>query len=292
MLNVEPFVHTAELASFSAAARRLGVSPAAISKAVARLEEELGVQLLERTSRRVGLTAEGEVWLEHCRVALDALQAGRDRIQASSGAVRGEVRITASPVLGMRVGAALGRLLDRHPELDVTCTFTDDYLSLAADEADLAVRMGSLDDSALVARRLATCRWVTVAAPAYLARAPELKRPADLVAHRCLKFLGPHGRVTEWDLDGVAVPTSLRIGDGNALVQAAVAGVGVIRVFDFVADEAVREGRLVPVLERWEGEGPAIHLVCRAGRQDVPRLRVVIDHLVEAFRVEPFRAAR
>ncbi|MEZ4316452.1 MAG: LysR substrate-binding domain-containing protein [Myxococcota bacterium] len=286
-MNVEPFVLTAELRSFSAAARRLGVSPAAVSKAVARLEDELGVQLLERTSRRVGLTAEGEVWLEHARTALDALAAGRDRIQSVSRAARGEVRLTAPPVLASLVGAALGRLLDRHPDLELSCAFTDGYLSLAGDETDLALRVGALADSALVARKVRTCRLVTVAAPAYLARAPELRRPQDLAAHRCLKFLGPEGRITEWTLCDPPPPTSVRIGDGNALIEAAIAGVGVVRVFDFAVEEAVRQGRLVRVLERWDAEGPPVHLLCRPGRQDVPRFRVVMDHLVASMARSP-----
>ena len=284
-MNLEPFVHTAELRSFSAAARKLGISPAAVSKAVSRLEAELGVTLLVRTSRRVGLTPEGEVWLAHSRQAIDALAAGRERLVAATSAPRGAVRISASPVLGGVLAGVWCRLLERYPEVAVVCTFTDALVSLAADDADLALRVGALDDSALRSRRLATCRWATVAAPAYLARMPEPLRPADLAEHRCLKYVATTGRPAGWHWDGddTEPPTTLRLGNGNALIEAALAGAGIAQVFGFLVEEHLESGRLVEVLGRWAAPGPDIHLVYEPSKRDLPRVGAVIELLVERF---------
>lgn len=288
-MNLEPFVYTAQLQSFTAAARHLGVSVAAVSKAVARLEADLGVQLLVRTSRSVSLTPEGQVWLAHCETALDALAAGRDRLHEARHHVGGRVRVTSSPVLGDVLAKALGALVGAHPHLQLDVRLTDVTESLAADEADVAVRLGSLPDSGLLARRAATLSWCIVASPAYLAEAPPLTDPDELRGHTCLHFLAPDGRTVGWTFAGraVEVPRSLALGSGTALYAAALAGVGVAQVFRFMARSAIAEGRLVPVLEPWAAPGPPVYVVRRPG-DDVPRVRVVTDHLYrELARLDP-----
>jgi len=281
-MNLEPFVYTAQLRSFTQAARQLGVSVAAVSKAVARMEDDLGVRLLVRTSRSVSLTPEGEVWLASCEAALSALQRGHDRLQAAMDHVRGPVRVTTSPVLGGVMARVLGSLAATHPDLELSCELTDATASLAADEADIAVRLGKLTDSDLLARRVTELQWVTVASPAYLADAPPLTHPDQLGGHRCVRFLGPRGRLAPWRFAGlqVEVPRGLALGSGNAVVQAALAGVGVTQAFRFMTREAEARGRLVRVLEAWDAPGPAVNVLRRPG-DDVLRVRVVADHLAE-----------
>lgn len=279
MMNLEPFVWTARLHSFSAAARRLGVTPTAVSKAVARLEEELGVRLLSRSSRHVELTAEGTIWLEHAERALDALQTGRARLAAASEP-QGPVRLTTSPVLGPLLVGRLGRLMDRHPRLELSLRLSDSIESLASGANDIALRVGELEDTHLLAREVFTTRWVWVASPAYLARMGTPQRPSDLERHRCLKYLGPDGRATPWPLDATT-PTSLEVGDGNTLIQAARVGLGIAAVFERTVTQALAAGDLVRVLDA--RPGPPVHLLCRVSDRKLPRVRAVFDHLANVL---------
>lgn len=290
--GIEAFVHTAEQLSFRGAARRLGITPAAVSKAVAKLEARMSVQLLERTSRKVALTPEGASYLRHCRAALDALQAGRDSVSQASGVPQGRLVVSIPYILGGSLVALLPRLLSRHPKLEVDLRATDRYVSLLEEGVDVAVRIGELDDSALVARRLRSPRWVTVAAPAYLARHPAgpPRTPADLREHVCLKFASG-GSDVPWRFSPsaggsgeiVKLPTSHRLDQGELLVGAALRGVGVAQVFDFLVDTHLAEGRLVELLAHQSAAGPPVHALCRGGRQRTPRIRVFIDLLVESF---------
>ncbi len=284
------FVHTAEQRSFRGAARLLGISAAAVSKAVARLEEELGVVLLHRTSRRVDLTPEGARFLAHARAALDAVQAGLDEVAATRDVAEGEVRISLSVVLGRVLVASLPRLLQRHPRLRPVLSFADRTASLAADEVDIALRMGALPDSALVARRLRAPRQLTCASPALVARFGAPSRPADLDRVPGLGFLTPSGQVLPWRFQGRdgaveerPVPPGPRIDQGEMLVEAAVAGLGVVQAPDVLVQPFLAQGRLLPLLESWTCDGLPLHALCSPGRQRTPRVRAVLDHVTEVF---------
>ncbi|MBX2801247.1 MAG: LysR family transcriptional regulator [Myxococcales bacterium] len=283
-MNLAPFVLTAELSSFSAAARQLGVSPAAVSKAVARMESDLGVRLLERTSRQVLLTDEGRIWLEHARAALTALETGRQQLAAAVDRIAGPVRVSGSPVLGPEIARILGRVAAAHPELDVQCRFTDALESLTAGSTDIAVRVGALPDSGLLARRVHRVRWVVVASPDYLRTAPELTTPHDLSRHACLHYCSTDGAITQWELpDGIQLRPGLKVSDGNALIAAATAGVGVAQVFECTVADALRRGALVDVLPEHRPQGPPIHLLYSATKRRAARFRVVIDALSQSL---------
>ncbi|MEZ4445488.1 MAG: LysR family transcriptional regulator [Polyangiaceae bacterium] len=285
--GIEAFVHTAEQLSFRRAARMLGISTAAVSKAVAKLEERLGVQLLERTSRKVTLTPEGSAYLRHCQRALDALEAGHDAVQLSSRVAQGRLVVSVPYVLGPAVVRALPRLADRHPRLEVELRVTDRHVKLHDEGIDVAVRIGKLPDSDLVARRLASPRWVIAASPGYLAGHGVPLAPGDLSTHRCLKFLGPRGAVVEWQLAGegaeVVVPTTHRFDRGELLVEAAVTGLGIVQAFDFLVEDHLRAGRLVEVLPAHAAPGPPVHVLCRRGRQRVPKVRVFLDLMLQSL---------
>lgn len=289
--HIEPFVHVAEKRSFRAAAQHLGVTPAAVSKAVAALEAELGVRLLHRTSRHVAPTPEGEVYLRHCREALDRLVAGRDLVTHAAQVASGRLKVSLSFVLGRLVVAALPRLLSRYPGLVVHLSFSDVPINLVEQEVDVALRIGDLDDSALVARRLRRPRWVLVASPNYLARVGAPEDPADLARHAALHFNRPTGQPAPWRfaaIDGTEAhpflaERPLLLDHGDLLVDAAIAGLGLAQVFDFMVAEPVRRGELVEVLADRSLPGPPISALCLAGRQRVPKIRAFIDFAVEVF---------
>ncbi len=287
--GIATFVRVAEARSFNKAAADLGVSPAATSKAVSRLEEELGVALFVRTSRSVSLTTEGEVLLARSREAVDAVQAGRDLVAQSQKVAQGEVQLTLPPVLSRVIVPGLGRLASRHPRLTFRLSITDRVAKLAEEQIDVAVRMGELPDSSLVARALRTPRWVTLASPAYLARYGTPERPDDLAKHNCLAFVPPRGVAQAWWFRTLrhAPPAvmqphgNLLVDDADSLVTAALSGMGVCQVLDFMADDHVQRGLLVEVLADHAADGPPIHALCAPRRQRSPRVRVVLELMDE-----------
>lgn len=284
-----PFVHTAELRSFRGAAERLGVSVAAVSKAVAKLERDLGVRLLTRTSRSVRPTTEGELLLQHGRSALATLQDAHDLVAAARTTARGELRVTIPFILGPTVMQALPAFARRHPGVAVRLVVTDRWLKMAEGEIDVAVRIGELPDSSLVAKRLRTTRWCTLATPAHLAREGTPATPAELAGHECLRFLATTGRARDWTfaIDGrsTTVATSGRfvVDQGELLLQGALAGLGLCQVLDFMAEPHVRAGRLVEVMRPFAAEGPTIHAVTTAGRARNAAVRAFLGFLAEVF---------
>lgn len=289
--GIEPFVRTADLRSFRAAAQSLGISPAAVSKSVAALEQRLDVRLLNRTSRRVSLTPEGAEFLAHCRSALDHLDAGQRALARSREQVSGTLRASISRVLEQPVTRALPTLRAAHPDLHLDLRFSDRYAGLLADEVDVAVRIGHLADSTLIARRLRATWWRLVASPEY-ARAHGLPaHPAELRDHTCLRFRSPEGVLTPWvfvldpkeDPTLLDVPAQICMDSGVALVNAAIAGAGITHAFDFLVDDLVASGALIDVLLPFMAPGPPIHAVMTEGRQRTPNLRVFVDFLAQAL---------
>ncbi len=286
--GVLPFAYVAEEKSFRRAAERLGVTAAAVSKAVGRLEEELGVRLLNRTTRRVSLSPEGELYLARCREAIAQVRAGRDLVAMAGTAARGPLEVSLSPALGSYLVGRLPAFLARYPGIEVNLHLSDRLTRLVDERIDVAIRIGDLPDSTLVSRLLLRPRWTTVAAPAYLAQRGTPESPADLVSHACLAFRSPRGRIVPWTfLDRPRagdtqphLPTGNLIVDaGSLLVNAAVAGAGLCQTLDVLVEDAIREGRLVEVLADYAAPGPPVHALCIPGQQRTPRIRSFLDHL-------------
>jgi DNA-binding transcriptional LysR family regulator len=272
--GVIPFVQVAELASFRKAAERLGVTPAAISKAIARLEEELGARLFYRTSRRVSLTEDGQLYYERCREAVAQLTLGRESLARRERAPRGVLTLTTSPILGALVIPALARFSARHPNVSLKLTLSDHTSHMADEGIDVAIRIGGLEDSSLVAKKLFATRWVTVAAPAYLARRGTPKRVEDLANHACLRFLRPRGTEQGFEmLDDEGRARTVRVGgplavdQGEVLVAAAVMGMGLVQAPDFVVERHLADAVLVEVLRDRAPDGPAVHALTLPGRR-------------------------
>jgi LysR family transcriptional regulator for bpeEF and oprC len=278
------FVAVAEELSFTKAARRLGVSTAAVSKAVLTLEARLGVPLLVRSTRSVALTHEGARYAARAREAVGALEAGRDEVLAAR-APQGTVRVSLPPVLVAPVTDSLPAFLARHPRVDVALDVTNALARFPADGVDVGVRMGPLAWSSLMARPAGALRWLCVCAPSLAARLPRIKTIADLDDVDAVAFVGPEGKVRPWALrvddrsvDVVPRAVRLRVNDGRALVDAARAGIGVVHLASYMVQSALADGSLVEVCPQWAGPGPAVTLVGARERWRAPAVRAFVQH--------------
>lgn len=287
--GVVPFVAAAEAKSFREAARRLALTPSAVSKAISRLEARLGLRLLNRSARVVSLTEEGEAFLRGCREAVTSVQRAEEQVVHAHRAPRGRLTVSLPLILGkLVVLPALKRFSERYPALSVHVSLTDRVVSLADDNVDAVVRVGTLSDSRLTSRKLRDVRWVTVAAPAYLARRGIPRTPAELASHNCLKFVLPSGTAQEWEFASfdarpstVTTSGSLLCDHGEGLIEAACSGLGVFQAHDYSVAEALSAGRLVEVLSDFAAPGPPISLVVAPGKRASPKVRAFVDFMLE-----------
>jgi LysR family transcriptional regulator, regulator for bpeEF and oprC len=283
--GVVPFVAVAEERSFRRAAARLGVSPAAVSKAVQALEAALGVTLFARGSRAVGLTPEGELLFERSRAAVAALEGAREAMESARRVPEGELCVSAPFVLTALLASGLALLRARYPRLTFRALVTDRLSRMAEESVDIAVRVGPLPESSLVVRRLRATRLVTVAAPGYLSRRGAPTRVEDLARHDCLVLVAPDGRPRPYLFRGGPHPVTptILIDQAPLLVDGALAGLGVTQLFDFMAAPLLRQGLLTQLLEEEAADGPPIHAVCTPGRRASPRIRAAFSAFADAF---------
>ncbi|WP_447777440.1 LysR family transcriptional regulator [Variovorax boronicumulans] len=282
--GLESFVRAADLQSFARAGRDLGISASAVGKNVARLEAQMGVRLFHRTTRQVRLTAEGAMFHERCRRILDELGDARAMLQDAVATPRGRLRVSL-PTIGYRfLLPILPAFKARYPEIELDLDFNDRLVDVVAEGVDVAIRSGELVDSQLVARRLGPFSFVLAASPAYLAEHGKPQVPADLVRHSCLRYkFVTGGKIEDWDLPGLPpqLPPGLVCNNMEAMLGAAVAGLGIAYMPDFLARDALRRGELQRVL--------APHLVRRgqfsalwpSSRQLSPKVRAFVDFASE-----------
>lgn len=293
--SLEIFVAVARRLSFAAVAAERDVDASSISRAVAALERDLGVRLLQRTTRRMTLTEAGEAYRRRVEAVLDELQAARDEVLADARGPTGTLRLTCSVAFGQTLVLSLLKpLRTRYPQLGVELLMSDVNLDLVAEGIDLAIRLGPPPaDSSLVARRLMDTRYRVVASPEYLASAPSLETPADLHRHALLRF-PLAGFRSGWrfrDPAGVeeTVPVSgqLLISSALGLRTAAVDGLGVALLADWLVDEDLSTGRLVACLENWAvtaTEFDTAAWLIYPGRAYLPnKVRVAVDFLRQAL---------
>ncbi|MGC3998184.1 MAG: LysR family transcriptional regulator [Anaeromyxobacter sp.] len=296
LVSMALFVRVVEDRSFTAAARSLGISKSAVSARVARLEDQLGVRLLERTTRKVAATAAGQEVYERAARMVAAAEEAAQAVEGADAAPRGTVRITAPVTFtNLYLAAPIAGFVARHPHVRVELITSDRLVDLVEDGFDLAIRISRLADSSLVARKLASDRLVVVAAPAYLARAGAPRTPADLVQHECLRsaHIPASG---EWGFRGLG--TGQRVGGGGRFVasdaavlrSAAVAGLGLaVLPLAMVAHE-LAAGRLTTVLEGHARRELGIYAVHTHRRHVPPKVRALIDHLAASFAKPPWLA--
>jgi DNA-binding transcriptional LysR family regulator len=285
------FAKVAETGSFATAADELGVSGPTVSKAVQRLEARLGERLIHRTSRRFALTEVGRVLAVRAARILADGEAVEAEATASSAVPRGRVRLAVPMSFGLRhVAPALPEFLTAHPEMSIDLRLDDRIVDLIAGGIDVAVRIADLPDSSLIARRLCPVRRWVVGSPAYFARHGTPGRPRDLRDHACLGYTwlasGETWQFTDASgaMESVRVKGPLSASNGDALAGTLEAGLGIALQPDFLAWEAVRDGRLVTVLDEWEAPPLALHLVTPAGAPRPIRVGVLLDFLTARFR--------
>ncbi len=283
--EMEVFARVVQDGGFSAAARNLDITPSAVSKLIARLETRLGTRLLVRTTRALTLTQEGEAYHHATLRILQELNEADQ--EAAGGAVRGRLRInTTIPFGTMFVAPAMPEFVARNPDLIVDLSFTDGIVDLVAENTDVAIRMGNLPDSGLIARKLGQSRRVVCASLDYLTRRGSPETPADLGQHDCLTFNFRRARPS-WPFraDGrdVAQPVqgSIVVNNGETMKQMVLASAGVARVGLFHVADDIAAGRLIPLLEDFNpGDLELVHAVYVGGGPLPHRVRAFIEHMV------------
>jgi DNA-binding transcriptional LysR family regulator len=281
------FVTAIRTGSFTQAADRLGLTKSAVGKSVTRLEARLGVKLLHRSTRQLKLTVEGELYFQACAKALDDIAEAEAQISPVNGAIRGRVHVDMPVAFGRRV--LLPILLDiarPHPALTLTMSFNDATINPLTDQVDVIVRFGDVGDSPqLVARRLSSQARVLCASPAYLAEHGTPQGIDDLMRHRCIVG-SSHGPPTSWALnDGerlvrVTPPATHQFNDGEAMVDAAVAGFGICQMPASLVRQHINRGRLLPVLAAHCRTPVDVHVMWLRKATLSPRVRYVVDQLI------------
>jgi DNA-binding transcriptional LysR family regulator len=284
--DMAAFVRIVETGGLAPAARDLGLTPSAMSKQLARLEARLGVRLLTRTTRRIGLTPEGEIYLARARDILSLIEAAEQDVTEGRGRPRGLLRVnTGTAFARHRLIPLLPAFFERFPAITLDLTVTDRRVDLVAEQADVLLRTGALGDSSLIARKIAEGRRVICAAPAYLERRGRPATPEELLSHDCLVLRG-RARLTAWPfrmatgLQTLTVRGVVTTDSAEALRDMALAGLGIIRVSAFVVARDIAEGHLVALFEDLHvSEDVPVWAVTAPGRHRLPRVQAFMDFL-------------
>ncbi len=283
LTGLRAFVKTVELGSFVAAGRAMELSASAVGKAVARLEQEVGVRLLQRSTRSIQPTAEGRLFHERCRRILDDLDDAQAMLSHATEAPRGRLRVSA-PIVGHHFLMPLvPGFLARYPEVELDINFSDRSIDLIEEGVDVAIRSGDLRDSRLIARPLQHFRLLLCASPGYLARSGTPLAVRDLAQHAAVRFRHPDsGKLLDWPLDSHEEPrlrTVLACNNIEAVLAAALRGVGIACMPDFLVQGALADGRLVRVLDAQMGPGGQFKALWPSSRHLSPKVRVFVDWL-------------
>lgn len=282
------FSQVVEEGSFSAAARRLGISKASVSREISALERRLGAQLLRRTTRQMSLTEVGDVFHERCKRVLEEAEAAELSVSRLQAAPRGAIRMAAPMSFGhLELAPRLPRFLARYPNVQVDMDVTDRVIDLVHEKMDLSVRIRRPREGSYVLRKLCPIRALLCASPEYLEARGAPSEPSDLREHNCL---GYHGPSETWPFStGESIETrgSLYADNGDALRQAALAGLGVVYLPTFVVGDDLRAGRLRALLTQHTQVQTSLYAVYPESRHISPKVRAMLDWLVEEIGPEP-----
>jgi DNA-binding transcriptional LysR family regulator len=296
LAEMEAFLAVVEEGSFTAAARRMGVTKSYASKLVARLEDRLSVRLLQRTTRQLTLTDVGRAYFDRCSEAMRALSEAEAEATELQSSPQGRLRISLPSAFAVSyLAAPIAAFKTRHPQLTIEAVLADRKVDILAEGFDLAIRIGEMSDSSLVARRLAPVDRALFASPDYVRRRGAPRHPSDLAAHDCLIY-AYHAEPTTWRLQGPAgadavvnVETRGRLVANHAemLVAAACQGLGIVLCPLFFTAPAMREGRLLRVLPDWRVR-LSISAVFPNARHVPAKVRLFVDFLVAHFEIPPW----
>ncbi len=287
--SMQIFVRVVEKGGFSAAAEVSGISPTMAGKHVRQLEEQLGVRLLNRTTRRQSLTEIGQHYFERCKQALLEIEAADASVKEMQLVPRGVLRVTAPVTFGsLMLTDVIAEYLSQYPEVELDLSLNDRAVDLIEEGFEVAIRIGDLPDSSLIARPLQPYRVVVCAAPAYLEKYGTPQIPAHLRDHNCLyfvhvvsnnrwQFFGPAGK------EVIEVCGSFRANNGWALRTAALNGIGIIMQPEALLAEEIASGRLVRLLENYELSHRAMHVLIPSNRKTTPKLKTFVQFVLERF---------
>ena len=283
------FVRAAESGSFSRAGRELGLSQPSVSRIIGELEARLGITLLLRTTRRITVTDAGALFLDRAREILAQIEDAEDAARGVDS-LRGIIRLALPVVYGTReIIPRLPKFLALHPLLRVEMAVSDARQDLVAEGADLAIRLGDLDDSVFGARKLATLQKMLVASPAYLKARGTPKTPADLAAHDCIFGPGNFGR-DSWSFNRNGTETSVDVrgrihtNSGPGVFASVVAGLGIAMASTVMFDAEIKAGALVPLLQAYKLAPVDVHAVFPGGPRLSTKVRALVDFLVQELK--------
>nr|WP_067296059.1 LysR substrate-binding domain-containing protein [Marinobacterium profundum] len=283
--GVSEFVAVAEAESFTAAAKRLGISTAQVSRQVSALETRLSTKLFYRTTRKVSVTEAGQIYYQHCRQVLDGLEEAERTITNLQQAPRGKLRITAPVTYGEKTIAPLvNDFVLRYPELEVQLRLTNQTLDLVAEGYDLAVRLGKLEDSSMMARRLSSRTQYVCASPDYLSTYGVPHSLSELEQHNCLQ-----GNLDYWRFQeqgkarNIRIKGSISCDSGWVLLDAALKGIGIVQLPDYYVRPALDSGQLLPLLQHYQEADEGIWAIYPHNRHLSPKVRMLLDFIGEAL---------
>lgn len=284
------FMRSAQHGSFSEAARQLGMAPSAVSRAVLRLEDELGVRLLQRTTRSLTLTEAGNRFYQRCQQILNDLEEAELEVKQSQSMPIGTLRLDLSFTFGkMHIAPALLQFAAQYPQLNLNVSFNDRLLDLIEEGIDATVRIGMSSDSSLIMHYLATARYITCASPQYLAQYGTPTTPTELLQHRCVNFIYPQTRREpnwKFEQDGkaidLAVDSYLQFDNSEVILEAVIQGAGVVQLPKFIAAKALARGDLQPILESYTTQaGLPIAVLYPQKRYLSAKVRVFVEFMTE-----------
>lgn len=279
------FAQTAECGSFVAASKRLGLSSSAVGKAIARLEQEMGVRLFHRSTRSMTLTEEGSFFLDTCRRILSELDAAQAQLSRSQARPRGLLRVSF-PLTGMLLMPTISAFMEAYPEIELDLDFTDRLVDVIEEGFDAVVRTGEVGDTRLMSRKLGSFRHRIVASPGYLDAESVPKDPEDLLLHRCMHHrYANSGKLEPWPLtrDGkdlrLALPTTTVASTLEPLIHLAEGGFGITCLPHFAVAQQLAEGKLISVLDGFAAETGVFRALWPTSRYLSPKIRVFVDFM-------------
>jgi len=290
------FTCVVQLGSFAAAAQKLGRTPSAISKTIDRLETRLGVQLLVRTTRRLAVVAEGEIYLKRCLEILAAVEGAEAEVTGARLELSGRININAGTGIGRhQLATMLPAFLQLHPKVVVELGISDRRIDVLSENADIVLRAGALEDSSLISRKIAEGRRIVCASRRYLDEHGIPQAPTDLAHHNCIR-LSNFDHLSRWPFrhgDGlvhVEVAGNILTDNADVMLDLAIAGVGIIRMTDTQVGPSIRAGLLLPILEEQHvKECVTFWALTPPGRNRVPRIRALLDYLAAELGKQSWR---
>ena len=293
--DLRVFVRVMDRGSFSTAAKDLGLTPSAVSKLISRLEDRLGARLLQRSTRRLALTPEGETFLARARRIVADIDEAEAEVASVRGAPRGRLHINSGTAFGLhQLAPALAEFLARYPEINLELSITDRVVDLIEAQADIAVRSGQLPQGPFIQRKIADLQRVICAAPSYLTRRGTPQTAADLRKHDCIVLSTPG--LARWPfnvrggVDVVDVRPRVITDDAEAALRMSIAGAGIVRLSDVIVGAPLGKGELVALLTDSHHVEPfPLAAIYPAGRQRLPRVAVFLEFLQERFGRAPWR---